>query len=153
MAGPAGAHLLVGRVRRVAAGVADRRRVDAGRLPEHPLGAPEAAHADDRGLEAVGERRAERRAEHLVALRHLHLGVPAGERRAGLRNAQSEVGEETHGQSLVTERGLAPLYGIRGDQSADMTPAAMSSRAARPMKIEVASVVERVRPSFEPSFW
>ena len=55
--GAARARLLVGRVRREAAGVADGGRVDAGRLPEEALGAPEAAHADDDPLEAVGEGR------------------------------------------------------------------------------------------------
>src|SRR6202012_710601 len=50
------ADLLVGRVRREAAGVADCGRVNARRLPEDALGAPEAAHAEDRGLDAVGER-------------------------------------------------------------------------------------------------
>ena len=48
MPGLAGAGLLVGRVRRVAAGVADGGGVDARRLPEHALGAPEAAHAERR---------------------------------------------------------------------------------------------------------
>src|SRR5262249_39557434 len=44
--GEPGADLLVARVRRVAAGVADSGRVDARRLPEHALRAPEAAHAE-----------------------------------------------------------------------------------------------------------
>ena len=35
-------------------------------LPEDALGAPEAAHAEDGRLEPLGERRLERRAEHLV---------------------------------------------------------------------------------------
>ena len=48
VAGPAGADLLVGRVRRVAAGVADGRGHDAGELPEVLLVAPEAAEAEDR---------------------------------------------------------------------------------------------------------
>ena len=48
MAGAARADLLVGRVRREAARVADGRRVDARlRLPEDPLRAPEAAEAED----------------------------------------------------------------------------------------------------------
>ena len=53
VAGRAAADLLVGRVRRVAAGVADGGRVDAVELPEQPLGAPEAAHADDQRLHAA----------------------------------------------------------------------------------------------------
>ena len=48
VAGAPAADLLVGGVRRVAAGVADRRRVDARRLPEAALGAPEAAQPEDR---------------------------------------------------------------------------------------------------------
>ena len=66
--GAARAHLFVRRVRRDAARVADRGRVDAGRGPELPLRAPEAAHAEHDLLETLGERRLERRAEHEVAL-------------------------------------------------------------------------------------
>ena len=66
VAGAAGADLLVRRVRREAARVADGGGVDAGRLPEHALGAPEAAHPEDRSLGAFGEGRAERRAEDEV---------------------------------------------------------------------------------------
>ena len=51
------ADLLVGRVRREAARVADRGRVDAVGLPEDALRAPEAAHPDDELLHPVGERR------------------------------------------------------------------------------------------------
>ena len=75
----AAADLAVGRIRREAAGVADRRRVDAGRAPEDALGAPEAAHADDQLLESVRERRLERRAEHLVARGHGHALAAAWE--------------------------------------------------------------------------
>ena len=81
----AAADLLVGRVRRVAAGVADRGRVDAGQLPEEPLGAPEAAHARRRRLESLRERRLERRAEHVVAAGHRASAVlAAGQRALGL---------------------------------------------------------------------
>src|SRR6478609_1034506 len=55
VAGPAAAHLVVGRVGRAAAGVADRRRPDTGDLPVDLLRAPEAAEAEDRDLEAVGD--------------------------------------------------------------------------------------------------
>ena len=54
VAGPAGAHLFVRRVRGVAAGVADGGRVDPGDLPVDLLGAPEAAEAEDGDLEALG---------------------------------------------------------------------------------------------------
>src|SRR6185312_12389353 len=60
--GGAGADFAVGRVRREAALVADRRRVDARLLPELALGAPEAAEAEVGDLEAVGARRRQSRA-------------------------------------------------------------------------------------------
>src|SRR5258705_4702335 len=55
------AHLAICRIRRIAARVADRRRIDTRRLPELPFGAPEAAHAEHRLLEAGGKRRGEPR--------------------------------------------------------------------------------------------
>src|SRR5215216_7937363 len=69
MSGSSAADLLVGRVRREAARVADRRRVNAVDLPEFTLGPPEAAEAKDRGAYTVGEWRPEGRAEHCVPLR------------------------------------------------------------------------------------
>ena len=66
---PARAHLLVGRVRGDPARVADSGGEHAGCLPEDPLGAPEAAHADDEALEAVGKRRDERGSENERAAR------------------------------------------------------------------------------------
>src|SRR5581483_6616455 len=65
VAGRARADLLVAGVGRVAARVADRGRVDAGQLPEQPLGAPEAAQAEHGALVALRERRPERGAEDL----------------------------------------------------------------------------------------
>src|SRR5262249_21116772 len=79
VAGAARADLLVGWVRRVAAGVADSCRVDAGGLPEHALGTPEAAHPDYRLLEALGERRGDRRPEDGVPGRPGDGLVTAGE--------------------------------------------------------------------------
>src|SRR5204862_1398277 len=79
----AGADLLVGRVRREAAGVADGRGVDARRLPEDALGAPETAHADHYLLEPFGERRLERRPEDVVPVWDPHRLVAAGERLVG----------------------------------------------------------------------
>src|SRR5206468_3094637 len=46
MAGPPAAHLFIGRVGRMPAGIADRRRPDARRLPEDAPGAPDAAEPD-----------------------------------------------------------------------------------------------------------
>src|SRR5262249_39791703 len=53
------AHLLVRRIRRGAARVADGGREDSRCLPELALRAPEAAHADEYLLQPVGERRGE----------------------------------------------------------------------------------------------
>src|SRR3954470_19643890 len=79
VAGPRRADLLIGGVLRVAAGVADRRGPHAVGLPEDALGAPEAAHADDDLLEALGPRGRQRVAEHLVALGDGDHLVTAGE--------------------------------------------------------------------------
>src|SRR5262249_14811551 len=83
VSGPAAAHLLVRRVRREAARVAGGRRVDALRLPELPLRAPEAAEAEDGLLEALGERRLQRVAADEMAVGHRDRLGPAG-RRVGL---------------------------------------------------------------------
>src|SRR5688572_2991486 len=48
----AAAHLLVGRELPAAARIADRRRVDAGEVPELSLSAPETSHAKHGLLEA-----------------------------------------------------------------------------------------------------
>src|SRR5262249_36639776 len=96
----AGADFLVGRVRRVAAGVADRRRVHAGQLPEDSLSAPKAAHREDRLLDALGKRRAQRGPEYLVALGHGHLPVVTGERPLGVDHLrlvlEEHLGEPVH---------------------------------------------------------
>src|SRR6185437_14240873 len=44
---------LIGRVRRLPAGIAGSRHPDPRHLPQKPLGSPEAAHAEIDGLEAV----------------------------------------------------------------------------------------------------
>ena len=76
-----GADLLVARVRRVAAGVADRGGVDPWQLPEDLLSAPEAAQAEDRRLQAGREWPLQRGAQHLVPLRNAVPGsVVARER-------------------------------------------------------------------------
>jgi hypothetical protein len=84
---PAAADLLVRRVGREAARVAGRRRVHARRLPEDTLRTPEAAHADDGALEALGERRFERRAEDVVPLGNRQALVATGERVGGVDGA------------------------------------------------------------------
>src|SRR5215470_16282410 len=61
VAGTAGADLLVGRIGRGASGIADGGDVDTfAQLPELALRAPEAAHAEHRGLEPVRIRPLER---------------------------------------------------------------------------------------------
>src|ERR1043165_7529868 len=62
MVGEPAANFLVGWILRLPAGVADRRRVHAGQLPEEALRAPEAAQAEDRLLHAFRERRLARMA-------------------------------------------------------------------------------------------
>src|SRR5690606_11630456 len=87
VAGEPGAHFLVGRIGRAAAAVADGRGVDARRLPEPALGAPEAAEAQLGELDAFGEGRLERIAVHVVPRRNRHLLRTARQRLAGLPRA------------------------------------------------------------------
>src|SRR5258706_4744412 len=61
VAGSAAADLAVVRVRRLATDIADGGADHAGRLPEVLLGAPEAAHREDRRSGAVGPGRGEGR--------------------------------------------------------------------------------------------
>ena len=78
--GETGAHLLVGRVRRIAAGVANRGRVHAGHLPEHALRAPEAAHAELGERHAARKRRRDAVAAHEMPLRNVHALLAARQR-------------------------------------------------------------------------
>src|SRR5690606_29268570 len=64
--GATGAHLLIRRVWRLSAHVAGGRGDHAGKLPEHPLRAPETAHRDIQDLAVLSPRFMERGAEHLV---------------------------------------------------------------------------------------
>src|SRR5229473_6752061 len=66
MAGPPGADLLVCGVGRVAALVTHRCGDDSRRLPERALRPPETAERELGDLRALGIRRPQRRAEHLV---------------------------------------------------------------------------------------
>src|SRR5690606_6310123 len=67
----------VGGVFRVAAGIARRRAVDAGQLPEAPLGAPEAAQAEDRPSHALRPGALQRIPVDVVTLGHAHPLWPA----------------------------------------------------------------------------
>ncbi len=102
VAGAPGAGLLVRRVRREPARVAGGGRDHTGDLPEDPLGAPEAAHADVELLRALGERRDHRRPEHLVPVRDGHGRVPA--RQGGLGGRHLRAAEQPHGGSPVVGR-------------------------------------------------
>jgi hypothetical protein len=96
VAGARAADLLVERVRREPARVADRGGVDAVGAPEDPLRAPEATHAHDRALEALGERRLERRAEDVVLSRHDHPLVPSRESERAVDHLLLLAGEKEH---------------------------------------------------------
>ena len=81
VARPSRAHLLVGGVGGVAAGVADRGREHAVELPEDALGTPEAPHGHDQLGSPFGEGRLDRCAQHEVPLGHHEGGcVTARER-------------------------------------------------------------------------
>src|SRR4029453_11199476 len=75
-----GAHFAIGRVRRRSAGVSGRGRDDARRLPELPLGAPEAAEAEERELGTLWKRRLEPRAVHEMWRGPPHLLGSPGQR-------------------------------------------------------------------------
>src|SRR4051812_24333394 len=72
MPGVTAAHLLIGRVRRRAAGIADRGRPHARRLPELALGAPETAEPEHRRFETPRVRAGERMAVDIVLIRDRH---------------------------------------------------------------------------------
>src|SRR5947207_9140489 len=78
--GQSRAHFIVGRVLRLAAGVADCGRVHAGGLPEQALGAPEAAHAEHGALQAFWKRRLQRMPIHEMLRRDLQRRRAARER-------------------------------------------------------------------------
>ena len=84
VAGAPGAHLLVGGVGGVAAGIAHGRGPDARHLPEAPFRPPEAAHAEHRELESVRKRGFEPVAVDVVRVRNGHASPsgPAGRRPA-----------------------------------------------------------------------
>ena len=84
VAGAAGAHLLVGRVGRVAARVADGGDVNAvAQFPKLALGAPEATHAEHRRLEAPRIRPLERPVKDEMLARGRNRRRAAGQRLGG----------------------------------------------------------------------
>src|SRR5262249_29069569 len=100
-AGQAAAALLVGRIRRVTAGISHRCRVDARELPEDALGAPEAAEAEDGLFEPFGEGRLQRCAQHLVPARDRHPLLAAGQRVLGADHLGLSH-QESHGSSVAS---------------------------------------------------
>src|SRR5262249_27844864 len=99
VAGLSGADLAVRGIRREPARVADRRRVDARRLPELLLRAPEAAEAEEGELLAR-EGWEERRAQDEVALGDAHPLGAAGERGRGCRHPGLAGMGQPHGEGL-----------------------------------------------------
>src|SRR6185503_13528861 len=107
VAGATAADLFVGRVRGRAAGIADRRRDDAGELPEVLLGTPEAAEAEHGGLRALWPRTGQRRAEDRVSTgRHDGRGSARKGFSGGGDGGLAEF-EEPHGESLAVARDAA----------------------------------------------
>src|SRR6185436_10167306 len=79
VAGPAGAHLLVGRIWRGSTGIADGGGVNAiPQFPELAFGAPEAAQAEHRGFETLRIRPLDRTVKDEVLPRGRDRGRTAG---------------------------------------------------------------------------
>ena len=79
MAGHAAAHLLIGRVGRVAAGIADRRHMHPVHSPEHALRPPEAAQAKLNLAHALREWRPQRHPADMMHTQSGHGGLPTGQ--------------------------------------------------------------------------
>src|SRR5580658_6963459 len=88
MPGLTGANLLVGRIRREAARVADGARVNTGKLPEKPLRAPEAPKAKHGLAHARRERRHNAMSVDEVGLRDLKGRSAPGQRGSRRRHAR-----------------------------------------------------------------
>src|SRR6185312_213240 len=101
--GPPGADLLVGRVRRESARIADGGRNDTGRLPEVLLVAPEAAKAEDGRPGPVGERRDDPGAVDEVGVRDFERLGSARQGVGGGGHGRTAL-EEEHGLSVITNR-------------------------------------------------
>ena len=106
---PAAAHLLVRRVGRHAAGIPDRRRVDAGPLPEHALRPPETAQPEHRAARAFREGRDDRPSMHEVRRRNRHrLGSARQRLRGGRQTQTGGIGEKHRPSSHIAGRGGRP---------------------------------------------
>ena len=101
VAGASAADLLVGGVRGGAARVADRGRVDAVGFPEDLLGAPEAAHAEDRRADTLGEGRLQGGAEHGMAVGDGDLALAARQRGGGIDQRCLVTAKQSHALRLA----------------------------------------------------
>ncbi len=108
VAGQAGTDFVVGRVRREAAGITHRGYPDARLLPEAPLGAPEAAQADNDLLHAGGEGCSQRVAIDVMRFGHRHRALASRQGLGGAGQFQF-VGKylraQGHGIRLLSNRG------------------------------------------------
>ena len=126
VAGHPAADLLIVRVRRVAARIADGRRVDSGRLPELPLRTPETPHADDELLEPLGKGRDQRVPVDGVARGHHDRRDAAGQRLVGRRKTKlHRTAEEGHrvppkGSDVATRRSRRGVARVRVATSAGL---------------------------------
>ena len=114
VAGVASADLMVGGIGRGAARVADGGGDDAGEMEEVLLGAPEAAHAEDRDLGARG-REVQWGSEDVVRAGERHRGGAPGERLTGPgearhRGADVRTGDEEDHRER--ERREGPAGGV-----------------------------------------
>src|SRR5262245_61013841 len=89
--GHAGAHLAVGRIRRVPTCISDGGGIDTGRFPELPLGTPEASHREHRLFEPLGKRRHDAMAVDKMGLRYVHCLLTASYCLVGLWHPQFHV--------------------------------------------------------------
>ena len=96
VAGAAAAHLLIARVRGRAAGIADGGHPHPGSLPEHALGAPEAAEPENRLLEPCRIGPGERVAVDKVPVGRLDRLGAAGQAVFGPRNGQLVSHQRPH---------------------------------------------------------
>src|SRR5207302_7737509 len=120
----AAADLFIGRVRRVAAGVADGGGVHPWRLPEHALGSPEAAHPDDQLLILIGipptPRRLQRRTEYSVLVGDGHFLRAPGQRTGRV----DHLGLEAKSEHVHRVRGAD--YELRNSRVKTRWPASAS---------------------------
>src|SRR5207247_2729971 len=75
--GGTAAHLAIDGIGSVPSGIADGGRIDAGKLPELPFGAPETAEPEERELQSLRKRRRKRMAAQVMRRRQRHAFAAA----------------------------------------------------------------------------